>query len=99
MAEPVLYDVENGVACLQLQVRVAAFLQVGDERREVIEVARVHVSPGLRHRAAIGLTEETDAVVIVVSEEEGKISLVREGRITRDVDAGTLRSALQQLVA
>jgi uncharacterized protein (TIGR00159 family) len=54
---------------------------------------------GTRHRAAIGLTEETDAVVVVVSEEEGKISLVREGRITRDLDAGVLRSTLQQLVA
>lgn len=54
---------------------------------------------GTRHRAAIGLTEETDAVVVVVSEEEGKISLVREGRITRDLDAGILRSTLQQLFA
>ena len=54
---------------------------------------------GTRHRAAIGLTEETDAVVVVVSEEEGKISLVREGRIIRDLDAGTLRSTLQQLFA
>ncbi|HVN88088.1 MAG TPA: diadenylate cyclase CdaA [Candidatus Binatia bacterium] len=53
---------------------------------------------GTRHRAAIGLTEETDAVVIVVSEEEGSISLVREGRITRDLDAGTLRATLQKLV-
>ncbi len=52
---------------------------------------------GTRHRAAIGLTEETDAVVVVVSEEEGTISLVREGRITRDLDTGALHTALQQL--
>jgi len=52
---------------------------------------------GTRHRAALGLTEETDAVVVVVSEEEGTISLVREGRITRDLDAGALHIALQQL--
>jgi diadenylate cyclase len=59
-----------------------------------------HVSKtlGTRHRAAIGLTEETDAVVIVISEEEGAISMVREGRITRDVDAGTLRSTIQKLM-
>lgn len=53
---------------------------------------------GTRHRAAIGLTEETDAVVVVVSEEEGSISMVREGRITRDLDAGTLRATLLKLV-
>jgi diadenylate cyclase len=60
-----------------------------------------HVSKtlGTRHRAAIGLTEETDAIVIVISEEEGAISMVREGRITRDVDAGTLRSTLQKLLS
>jgi diadenylate cyclase len=54
---------------------------------------------GTRHRAAIGLTEESDAVVIVVSEEEGSISLVSGGRITRDLDAATLRSTLQKLLA
>jgi uncharacterized protein (TIGR00159 family) len=53
---------------------------------------------GTRHRAAIGLTEETDAVAIVVSEEDGMVSLVREGKITRDVDAATLRTALQRLL-
>ena len=52
---------------------------------------------GTRHRAAIGITEETDAVVVVVSEEEGTASLVRGGQITRNLDAQTLLSALQQL--
>jgi uncharacterized protein (TIGR00159 family) len=53
---------------------------------------------GSRHRAAIGITEETDAVVITVSEETGGISLVVDGRLTRDLDAGSLRGALQKLV-
>jgi len=53
---------------------------------------------GTRHRAAIGLTEETDGVAIVVSEEDGMISLVREGKITRDVDPPTLRTTLQRLL-
>src|SRR5436309_3816591 len=41
---------------------------------------------GSRHRAAIGTTEETDAIAVVVSEESGAISLVREGRITRGLE-------------
>jgi diadenylate cyclase len=53
---------------------------------------------GTRHRAAIGITEESDAVVVAVSEEDGGISLVVDGRITRDLDAGTLRSTLQKLL-
>lgn len=52
---------------------------------------------GTRHRAAIGLTEETDAVVIVVSEENMQASLVLGGQITSDLDSATLRRALYNL--
>jgi diadenylate cyclase len=53
---------------------------------------------GSRHRAAIGLTEENDAVAIVVSEETGSISLVVEGHIDRGLTADDLRDRLRQLV-
>jgi diadenylate cyclase len=49
---------------------------------------------GSRHRAAIGVTEDTDALAVVVSEETGVISLVVGGRIRRELDAGTLKAAL-----
>ncbi len=51
-------------------------------------------SLGTRHRAAVGLTEETDAVVVVVSEETGEISVVIGGMIQRNVDAPALRNVL-----
>jgi diadenylate cyclase len=49
---------------------------------------------GSRHRAAIGVTEDTDCVVVVVSEETGTISLVAGGRIRREYDGPALKAAL-----
>ena len=53
---------------------------------------------GSRHRAAIGLTEENDAIAIVVSEETGSISLVVDGQIERGLSADVLRSRLRSVV-
>jgi uncharacterized protein (TIGR00159 family) len=49
---------------------------------------------GTRHRAAMGLTHETDAVVVVISEERGEISLVHHGTLNRDLDGDKLRTLL-----
>jgi diadenylate cyclase len=49
---------------------------------------------GTRHRAAVGITEETDAVAILVSEERGTISLSQEGQLQEDLDAKALRDLL-----
>jgi diadenylate cyclase len=54
---------------------------------------------GTRHRAAVGLTEGTDAAAVVVSEEQGKISLVVGGKVTQNLDGPELREALRQLLA
>jgi diadenylate cyclase len=51
---------------------------------------------GTRHRAAIGITEDGDAVAVVVSEETGTISFVASGQITRNLDAARLREALRR---
>jgi diadenylate cyclase len=52
---------------------------------------------GTRHRAALGITEETDAVALVISEERGEISLCFGGNIARDLEPDALRSALTGL--
>jgi diadenylate cyclase len=50
---------------------------------------------GTRHRAAIGISEETDAVAVAISEERGTVSVAFEGRIIEDVDAMQLRDLLK----
>lgn len=54
---------------------------------------------GTRHRAALGLAEELDAVVVVVSEERGEVSLAVDGELHRGLDEAQLRALLAQLVA
>jgi uncharacterized protein (TIGR00159 family) len=64
----------------------------------VTENNDVPASMGLRHRAAIGLTEVTDSVVLVVSEETGQIALVRNGEVFRNLSSADLRLKLNQFL-
>ena len=59
---------------------------------------RISRELGTRHRAAIGLTEECDAVAIVVSEETGSVSVVVDGQIERGLNSDQLRARLRSLV-
>lgn len=60
---------------------------------------RLNRELGSRHRAAIGITEENDAIAIVVSEETGRISLVEDGDLEYNMDAERLRARLKALVS
>jgi diadenylate cyclase len=59
---------------------------------------RVSRELGTRHRAAIGLTEEGDAVAVIVSEETGSISVAMDGRIDRGLSPDELRTRLRSLI-
>jgi len=65
----------------------------------LVELPNIGRAMGTRHRAALSLTKETDAVVIVVSEETGGISVAIKRKLTRDIDGITLRKILQNLYA
>jgi diadenylate cyclase len=53
---------------------------------------------GTRHRAAIGITEETDAISLIVSEETGNISIGVNGKLTRNLDSDALKKVLVNLL-
>ena len=54
---------------------------------------------GTRHRAAIGLSEQCDALVVVVSEETGTVSIAENGRIIRHLDSDMLKAHLRPIFA
>lgn len=53
---------------------------------------------GTRHRAAVGISEVTDSLTVIVSEETGKISVACEGELTRNLDQERLKSLIRQIV-
>lgn len=59
------------------------------------ESTELHASAGTRHRAALGLSEETDALTVAVSEETGEISVCESGTMQRDVDHERLAALLR----
>jgi diadenylate cyclase len=80
-------------AMLVCGLRIAAaacILQLSDDSTISREL-------GTRHRAAIGISESTDAVALIVSEETGIISVARGGRLTRHLDAKSLSATLREL--
>ena len=81
-------------ACIISQGRLAAagcFLSLSKN-------PNIDKNLGTRHRAALGLTEETDAIVILVSEEAGQVHLVKSGKITMNLSEDELRSSLAVLL-
>tara|TARA_B100000029_G_scaffold39913_1_gene37268 strand:+ start:3683 stop:4180 length:498 start_codon:yes stop_codon:yes gene_type:complete len=76
-----------------------AVLISGDQIRSAgailpLTQSQIDHSLGTRHRAAIGLSEETDAIVIVISEETSQVAVAIEGRLERDLGAERLREIL-----
>lgn len=55
-------------------------------------------SLGTRHRAGVGITEESDAISVIVSEETGQMSVAHSGRLIRNLDQDRLRRVLRTLL-
>lgn len=84
---------DGAVILRNQQVAAAACLLPLSERDEIDSAY------GTRHRAALGLAEETDALTVVVSEETGAISFAMNGRLTREIDPERIHSILVNVLA
>ena len=90
-ARPILHDMGRGHSRCQNLPRPACLFPSLENQELAQEL-------GPRHRAALGLSEETDAVVIVVSEETGVISVAEHGRLIRNLTVEGLESLLMELL-
>jgi diadenylate cyclase len=83
----------DGGVILRQDTLAAAACVFPVSQREMIDR-----SIGLRHRAGIGITEETDAIAVVVSEETGHVSICSRGEIFRNLDSEEFRAKLSELL-
>jgi diadenylate cyclase len=81
---------DGGIIISQQRVEAAACLF------PLTQNPNIPKTMGTRHRAALGLSEETDAVIIIVSEETGSISLAVGGKITIDIDPKDIAQVLER---
>jgi len=106
MDAPLQPDVIQSLFCPDAPMHDGAVMVGIDERGGRVLAARVLLPLaqsnavagqfGTRHRAAVGISEESDALVIVVSEETGNVHLVEEGKLGSPLDSQALHHALQQ---
>ena len=106
MDAPLRPDITQALFCPDAPMHDGAMIVCRDARGARVVAARVLLplaqanavdgNFGTRHRAAVGLTEETDALVLVVSEERGSVHLVEEGQIGASMSSLELRETLKQ---
>ncbi|GAV19950.1 diadenylate cyclase [Mariprofundus micogutta] len=105
MNAPIRPDVIQSIFCPDAPMHDGAVIVCRDSRggrvvaaRVLLPLAQITALPGdfgTRHRAAVGLSEESDALVIVVSEERGDVHLVEEGALGEALNSRELHKALE----
>jgi len=106
MDAPLRSDMIQSLFCPDAPMHDGAVMIGKDERGGRVLAARVLLPLaqsnavsgrfGTRHRAAVGISEETDALVIVVSEETGNVHLVKGGQLGENMDSKTLHQSLEK---